>query len=69
MSRRFFLACYTWYTVLLVVIVCDDYKGFDDTVLFKINWPGADTIQLVRTMNLEKQMLPRTLTKIKPKTN
>lgn len=38
----------TWY-LLIVTVSCNDYKGFDDTVLFKLNWPGEDVALLVNT--------------------
>lgn len=40
-------------TLLWVIVcslnsfVCGDFKGFDDTVLFKINWPGRDSTELL----------------------
>ncbi|XP_050542123.1 endoplasmic reticulum lectin 1 isoform X2 [Daktulosphaira vitifoliae] len=35
--------------VLLLVAFCQsqDFKGFDDTILYKINWPGKDAADLV----------------------
>lgn len=39
------------YFILIVNILSEvtiaDLKGFDDTVLFKINWPGKDAIELL----------------------
>lgn len=32
---------------ILKVIHCHDFKGFDDTVLFKINWPGPLSEELL----------------------
>lgn len=31
-------------------IRCQDFKGFDDTVLFKMNWPGEDEEIVVNTI-------------------
>ncbi|XP_075224745.1 endoplasmic reticulum lectin 1 isoform X2 [Lycorma delicatula] len=37
-----------WWTVIsLILCVHGDFKGFDDTVLFKINWPGRDSNELL----------------------
>lgn len=47
LQRQHLLSVCTWYTFLLIVVTCNEYKGFDDTVLFKINWPGADEKLLV----------------------
>lgn len=47
LRRQHFLSLCTWYTFLLIVVTCNEYKGLDDTVLFKINWAGADEKLLV----------------------
>lgn len=53
LPRHISVAFFTWYTSLLVVITCNDYKGFDDSVLYKINWPGADINPLVSVAGLD----------------
>lgn len=38
----------TWYfCIVSVKIFGNDFKGFDDTILFKIDWPGANQQFLV----------------------
>lgn len=32
---------------LYIVVYCHDLKAFDDTVLFKINWPGKSSSDLL----------------------
>lgn len=32
---------------LYIVVFGHDLKGFDDTVLFKINWPGKSSAELL----------------------
>lgn len=38
----------TWFVVLCAIgfalCIDHDYKGFDDSILFGINWPGAPDI-------------------------
>ena len=31
----------------LYIVLGHDLKGFDDTVLFKINWPGKSSAELL----------------------
>ena len=33
--------------VFVCLVACHEYKGFDDSILFKINWPGNDEKVLV----------------------
>lgn len=40
---RHFLLFITWY----IFLISADYSGFDDSVLFKLNWPGQDDALLV----------------------
>ena len=32
---------------LYIIVFGHDLKGFDDTVLFKINWPGQSSTELL----------------------
>lgn len=34
------ISLFIWHTFLLIAVACHDYKGFDDSILFKLNWPG-----------------------------
>lgn len=39
------------FIIVFIVNICysHEFKGFDDTILYKINWPGKDvTDQLVK---------------------
>lgn len=49
MYRQFVLLS-TWY----IFLISADYSGFDDSVLFKLNWPGQDETQLVKWLVLFK---------------
>lgn len=51
LRRQHLLSLCTWYTSLMLIVTCNEYKGFDDTVLFKINWPGAEQNLLVSEKN------------------
>ncbi|XP_051166804.1 endoplasmic reticulum lectin 1 isoform X2 [Leptopilina boulardi] len=47
---------YNKFLVLLVnfyIVYCHDLKAFDDTVLFKINWPGKSSAELLEPENVE----------------
>ncbi|XP_043462535.1 endoplasmic reticulum lectin 1 isoform X1 [Leptopilina heterotoma] len=39
--------------VNLYIVYCHDLKAFDDTVLFKINWPGKSSAELLEPENVE----------------
>lgn len=42
------LATVTAALAFVTVINGHDFKGFDDTILFKLNWPGNDATIIVR---------------------
>lgn len=48
--RGFKGTLYSEFLVLFVnlyIVYCHDLKAFDDTVLFKINWPGKSSAELL----------------------
>lgn len=47
---RQFVLLFTW----CIFLISADYSGFDDSVLFKLNWPGQDETLLVKRFVLFK---------------
>lgn len=43
--------------VILFIHFChsQDFKGFDDTILYKINWPGKDVTDQLLKVSCGKQ--------------
>uniref|UniRef100_A0A1B6G9A4 Endoplasmic reticulum lectin 1 n=1 Tax=Cuerna arida TaxID=1464854 RepID=A0A1B6G9A4_9HEMI len=56
---RYFLFCTVLFIQIcfLSFVFCTDLKGFDDTVLFKINWPGKDGAELLDMPDSESMMV------------
>ncbi|XP_033224495.1 endoplasmic reticulum lectin 1 isoform X2 [Belonocnema kinseyi] len=42
---------------LYIVVFGHDLKGFDDTVLFKINWPGKSSAELLENQKVEPYLI------------
>lgn len=44
--------------ILFLIHFChtQEFKGFDDTILYKINWPGKDVTDQLVKVNMSKQL-------------